>query len=79
MQINRERFFAGYAAAFGALKQAQVDALNALLANLEGDQRLRDVRQQAYALATARHETNATFAPVREAYWLSEEWRRVNS
>ena len=23
-------------------------------------------------------ETASTFAPVREAFWLSEEWRRVN-
>lgn len=34
--------------------------------------------QIAYALATARWETNHTFKPVREAYWLSEEWRRNN-
>jgi putative chitinase len=30
----------------------------------------------AYALATASHETNYTMQPVREAYWLSEKWRR---
>ena len=32
----------------------------------------------AYALATVWHETNATMQPVREAYWLSEAWRRRN-
>ena len=32
----------------------------------------------AYALATAGHETNYTMQPVREAYWLSEGWRRRN-
>jgi len=32
----------------------------------------------AYALATACHETNSTMQPVREAYWLSENWRRNN-
>lgn len=32
----------------------------------------------AYALATAYHETNATMQPVREAYWLSEAWRKKN-
>ena len=32
-------------------------------------------KQQAYVLATVEHETNATFRPVREAYWLSEKWR----
>ena len=30
----------------------------------------------AYALATACHETAYTMQPVREAFWLSENWRR---
>lgn len=34
--------------------------------------------QIAYVLATVQHETNETFKPVREAYWLSEDWRRRN-
>lgn len=34
--------------------------------------------QLAYILATARWETNHTFEPVKEAYWLSEDWRRNN-
>lgn|SRR5215217_2593879 len=32
----------------------------------------------AYALATACHETAYTMQPVREAFWLSENWRRAN-
>lgn len=32
----------------------------------------------AYALATAYHETNRTMQPVKEAYWLSEDWRMRN-
>lgn len=32
----------------------------------------------AYGLATAFHETNATMEPVREAYWLSEDWRKAH-
>lgn len=32
----------------------------------------------AYALATACHETAYTMQPVREAYWLTENWRRNN-
>lgn len=32
----------------------------------------------AYALATAGHETAFTMQPVKEAYWLSERWRRNN-
>jgi hypothetical protein len=32
--------------------------------------------QISYVLATTQWETNQTFKPVREAYWLSEDWRR---
>ena len=34
--------------------------------------------QIAYVLATTQWETNETFEPVREAYWLSENWRKSN-
>lgn len=34
--------------------------------------------QIAYVLATVEHETARTFKPVREAYWLSENWRKKN-
>lgn len=36
------------------------------------------INQAAYVLATVQHETNAQYVPVKEAYWLSEEWRRRN-
>jgi len=34
--------------------------------------------QIAYVLATTEWETNQTFKPVKEAYWLSEAWRQAN-
>jgi predicted chitinase len=34
--------------------------------------------QMAYVLATVEHETANTFKPVREAFWLSENWREQN-
>lgn len=34
--------------------------------------------QLAYLLATSWHETGFTMKPVKEAYWLSESWRRDN-
>ena len=34
--------------------------------------------QIAYVLATVEWETARTFKPVREAFWLSEDWRRDN-
>ena len=36
------------------------------------------VPQIAYVLATVEWETNKTFEPVKEAYWLSENWRKNN-
>lgn len=37
-----------------------------------------DKRWLAYLLATAKWETGHTMQPVREAFWLSEEWRKNN-
>ena len=34
--------------------------------------------QAAYVLATAYWESGRTMAPVKEAFWLSEEWRAKN-
>lgn len=34
--------------------------------------------EAAYVLATVEWETARTFEPVREAYWLSEDWRKKN-
>lgn len=34
--------------------------------------------QLAYVLATAYHESGHTMKPVREAFWLSEAWRKKN-
>jgi len=34
--------------------------------------------QIAYVLATTKWETAQTFKPVREAFWLSEQWRKDN-
>ena len=34
--------------------------------------------QLAYVLATAYHESGHTMQPVKEAYWLSEDWRKKN-
>ena len=36
------------------------------------------LRQLAYVLGTVQRETANTYLPVREAYWLSEEWRKRN-
>ena len=60
----------------GKLEQGQVDGLEALLAAIGAAG--WGLAWAAYGLATAAWETNRTMQPVREAYWLSEDWRRAN-
>ena len=59
-----------------SLDQSEIDGLNAILqaCGEAGWGRF----WAAYALATAYHETAGTMKPVREAYWLSEAWRKKN-
>lgn len=72
--MNTDEFFDQVRASFGRLSQLQVDGFNAVLAATEGE----SLAFRAYELATAWHETNGTMQPVREAYWLSEAWRKTN-
>lgn len=37
-----------------------------------------NLNQAAYIIATAWWETAQTMMPVKEAYWLSEDWRKKN-
>lgn len=41
-------------------------------------QGIGSLEQIAYVQATADWETNHTMKPVKEAYWLSEQWRKDN-
>src|SRR5262245_51518819 len=78
MAIDRKSFFDKVRAnPFGGkLTSSQVKGLNAILDGFEGRYPDGDLRWLAYYLATAKWETNGTMQPVREAYWLSEDWRR---
>lgn len=67
-------FFATARSRMAGLKQRQVDGITSVVTACEGV----PLAYAAYMLATAWHETNATMQPVREAYWLSEPWRKAN-
>lgn len=58
----------------GKLNQEQVDGYEAILNELACYD--LSTQEKAYMLATAYHETKYTMQPVREAYWLSEAWRK---
>lgn len=73
---DAQAFFKAVREKFGALDQSQVDGFNALLQAM-GTASWPSA-WVAYGLATAWHETNHTMEPVREAYWLDEDWRRRN-
>ncbi len=69
MRINRKKFFDNYRTNYSKLTQPLVDNLNFLLSKLEtGTFKLPS--QMAYMLATVKHETADTFAPVVEGYWM---------
>ncbi len=55
-----------------------VTGFEAAFEDFEGAFEVGDLRWLAYMLATSFHETAATMQPVREAFWMSEEWRRKN-
>src|SRR5438045_92240 len=69
-------FFKSVRTAFGALIEPQVQGFQTLLQAF-GVARW-PLAWVAYGLATAWHETAAQMQPVREAYWLSEDWRKAN-
>lgn len=78
--IDKRTFFDNYRIEFGALNQNQVDALNQFIDLTNQNIKEFSVNQWAYMYATTHHETNATFEPVKEAYWIknAEVWRKKN-
>jgi len=64
--VDRKTFFEGYRRKFGRIKQAQVNALEAILRFLEADDKIMDIRWAAYMFATFKWETGDTFRPIRE-------------
>lgn len=73
---DAQAFYKAVRGSFGSLSQEQVDGFGAVLQAiaLAG----WPIAWAAYGLATAYWETARTMQPVREAYWLSEDWRRRN-
>ena len=86
--IDRHRFFTSVRhTLFGAdntLTQDQVNGCNTLLDEFERRYPKGDYKKLSYYLATAYWETNQTMQPVREAYYISnnfetaEAWRKAH-
>jgi len=67
--IDRLHFYKTYRNVFGKLNQEQVNGLNFLLSKLDNGT-FKLSTQMAYILATVKHETNNTYQPVVEGYWM---------
>jgi putative chitinase len=67
MKIDRQKFFAAYEAAYGAIAKPEWKAgLDALLGAAEGDPQITDLRWLAYMLATVKHECAGHWLPIEE-------------
>lgn len=66
VSIDREKFFDGYAANFNGISEKQKAAIAPILAAMEADEHVADLRHAAYMLATTKHETAHTFRPIEE-------------
>jgi len=79
--INRDEFFKKYKSNLDPnkkLDQKEVDAIDSFINFVDANFKRLTIPQWAYVFATTFHETNATFLPIKEAYWLSEDWRKKN-
>lgn len=66
MTYDRAKFFGLYRTVFGPLRsQLQVDGIEALLGMMEADP-WPDIRDEAYFLATVKHECADTWRPITE-------------
>lgn len=67
MKIDRQKFFAAYEAAFGAITRPERrTGLDTLLGAAEGDPQITDIRWLAYMLATVKHECADRWQPIEE-------------
>lgn len=66
MKIDRDKFLASYTAAFKAPSESQKAGIVALLAAVEADAEISDVRWLAYMLATVKHECADTWKAIEE-------------
>lgn len=73
--MNLEKFFDSIRKDVNLTTQ-NVQGMTTVLEYLE--QVEDNLQQAAYVIATAWWETAQTMHPVREAYWLSETWRKKN-
>ena len=81
MNLDKKIFFNEYKNTIDPdrkLSQQEVNAINVFIDMVEQSWNKLSLKQWAYVFATTFHETAHTFLPVKEAYWMSEDWRKKN-
>jgi len=81
IETMKELFFENYRKYIDVdkrLTQSEVKAIEAFLNLYESAKKDFTTPQWTYIFATVFHETAGTFLPIKEAYWLSENWRKNN-
>jgi hypothetical protein len=75
-RINKQRFEDNYNRLFGrTLATKRRENIFIISDAFEKDANMKSLRWLAYILATSMHESNDTFAPVVEGYWLNGDRR----
>ncbi|MCC6865771.1 MAG: hypothetical protein IT280_06375, partial [Ignavibacteria bacterium] len=78
--INKEHFVNNYKSKFGkALSENKKKNIFLITDAFEKDDNMKSLRWLAYILATGMHESNDTFEPVTEGYWIKPEAKRVRA
>ncbi len=78
-KINKKYFEEKYRKEFGkGMITVQKNNIFIITDAFERDDNMKSLRWLAYILATSMHESNGTFAPVVEGYWLTEK-RRIGA
>lgn len=79
-RINKEHFINNYHRLFGKkLSEEKKNNIFTITDAFEADEGMKSLRWLAYILATGMHESNDTFKPVVEGYWIKPEAKRINA
>ncbi len=79
-RIYKEHFEINYHRLFGKkLIDGKKKNIFAVTDAFEADEKMKSLRWLAYILATGMHESNDTFEPVAEGYWIKPEAKRINT
>ncbi len=79
-KINKDHFSDNYKRIFQKpLGENRKKNIFLITDAFEADEEMKSLRWLAYILGTSMHESNDTFAPVVEGYWIKPESKRVSA